>query len=161
MDRPRSARTPRRLWPLAAALLFAGAVAIALASFGSDAPAVDRDRLVVDAVKRGPFLREIAAPGALAAEQVRLIAAPAAGRVEEIHIEAGDAVKRGDPIVTLVNREATKELLKRFYPNVPVKREVEGREPLYSNRKAREVLGCTFRPFRETAAAMAAALREG
>lgn len=35
----------------------------------------------------------------------------------------------------------TKELLARFYPDIPLRREVEGREPLYSNRKAREVLG--------------------
>jgi nucleoside-diphosphate-sugar epimerase len=36
------------------------------------------------------------------------------------------------------------ELLKRFYPNVPVKRELGEFETLLSNRKARDVLG--FRP---------------
>ena len=35
----------------------------------------------------------------------------------------------------------TKELLKRFYPNVPVKRPMGEFEGLLSNRKAREVLG--------------------
>jgi nucleoside-diphosphate-sugar epimerase len=38
----------------------------------------------------------------------------------------------------------TAELLRRFYPNVPVKRELGEYETLLSNRKAREVLG--FRP---------------
>lgn len=35
----------------------------------------------------------------------------------------------------------TRELLDRFYPNVPVKRELDTYESLYSNRKIREVLG--------------------
>ena len=35
----------------------------------------------------------------------------------------------------------TKELLKRYYPNVPVKREMGEFESPYSNRKIREVLG--------------------
>jgi nucleoside-diphosphate-sugar epimerase len=35
----------------------------------------------------------------------------------------------------------TKELLKRFYPNVPLTREMGEYESLYSNRKLREVLG--------------------
>jgi nucleoside-diphosphate-sugar epimerase len=35
----------------------------------------------------------------------------------------------------------TRELLKRFYPNVPLKREMGEYESLYSNKKIREVLG--------------------
>ena len=35
----------------------------------------------------------------------------------------------------------TKELLKRFYPDVPLRREISEREALFSNRKIREVLG--------------------
>ena len=35
----------------------------------------------------------------------------------------------------------TAELLKRFYPNVPVRKELGEYEALYSNKKAREVLG--------------------
>jgi nucleoside-diphosphate-sugar epimerase len=35
----------------------------------------------------------------------------------------------------------TKELLKRFYPNVPLRREVGENEALFSNKKIREVLG--------------------
>ena len=35
----------------------------------------------------------------------------------------------------------TKELLKRFYPNVPLRREIGEHEALFSNRKIREVLG--------------------
>ena len=35
----------------------------------------------------------------------------------------------------------TKELLKRYYPNVPVKRELGEYQSLFSNRKIREVLG--------------------
>ncbi len=35
----------------------------------------------------------------------------------------------------------TRELLDRFYPNVPVKRELGEYETLLSNRKARDVLG--------------------
>jgi hypothetical protein len=38
----------------------------------------------------------------------------------------------------------TAELLKRFYPNVPVKAELGEYETLLSNRKARDMLG--FRP---------------
>ena len=40
----------------------------------------------------------------------------------------------------------TAELLKRFYPGVPVKAELGEYETLLSNRKARDVLG--FRPER-------------
>ena len=47
----------------------------------------------------------------------------------------------------------TQELLKRFYPNVPVRRALGEREALFSNRKLREALG--FRqahPWRENVA---------
>ena len=47
----------------------------------------------------------------------------------------------------------TQELLKRFYPNVPVRRALGEREALFSNRKVREALG--FRqahPWRENVA---------
>jgi HlyD family secretion protein len=112
MDRPRPAAAgSKRKWPVATAVLVVACGAVLLLTFRSPVHAVERDRVVIDVVKRGPFLHEIAAPGALAAEQVRLVAAPAAGRIEEMHVKAGDAVRRGDPIVTLANREAMKELL--------------------------------------------------
>lgn len=111
MDRPIPAVASRRLWPIAMGGLVLASAAVVMASLRGPMPSVERDRIVIDSVRRGPFVHEIAAPGTLVAEQMRLIAAPAAGRVESIHVKAGDSVRRGDAIVTLTNREAMKELL--------------------------------------------------
>jgi hypothetical protein len=35
----------------------------------------------------------------------------------------------------------TKELAEKFFPNVPIIRELDAHEALFSNRKIREVLG--------------------
>lgn len=35
----------------------------------------------------------------------------------------------------------TKELIERYYPNVPISRELGEYEALYSNKKIREMLG--------------------
>jgi multidrug efflux pump subunit AcrA (membrane-fusion protein) len=111
MDRPRAITNQRKVWPIVAAFAVVASGAVLLASLRSAAPSVERSSAVIDVVRRGPFLREVAAPGILVADQSRLIAAPAAGRVDVLHVDSGESVDNGAPIVTLTNRQLVKELL--------------------------------------------------
>jgi multidrug efflux pump subunit AcrA (membrane-fusion protein) len=110
MDRPRAApRASRRKWLLA--LVVVGSSLVVVATLRPAEPPVDRASLVIDTVRRGAFVHEIAAAGTLVAEESRLVAAPAAARVEAIPVEPGDRLRAGDIIVELSNREVVRELL--------------------------------------------------
>src|SRR5262245_642146 len=63
------------------------------------APGVDKGTLYVDAVKRGPFLRQVRGSGTLVAEEVNWIPATTDGRVEKIIIRPGTPVTADSAIL--------------------------------------------------------------
>src|SRR3954469_5552343 len=88
MDIPRTgeAQKPRLRRNI---LIVAGIAVISLGTFGLSrlepaAPAVQKDTLYIDTVKRGPMMRSVRGPGILVPEDVRQISAPVEARVERI-----------------------------------------------------------------------------
>src|SRR5258708_7643859 len=108
MDRPRIISPHRkRIRQLSYA---GGALALLLVTLGLSrlkpaAPSVDRSGVLIDAVKRGPMLREVRGLGTLVPEEVRWIPAAAEGRVERILIYPGSMVKADSVILELSNPE--------------------------------------------------------
>lgn len=98
-DRPRSRRALH--YSLGAAVL--GLVTVLLASLKPAAPAVDRDSVWVDAVRRGEMVRDVGGPGSLIPEQMRWIAALTPARVDRILTQPGDSVDVATVLVELSN----------------------------------------------------------
>ncbi len=103
-------------------MLVAGIAVVALVTFGirqiePAAPPVEKETLWIDAVQRGPMLREVRGPGTLVPVDVRMIAAPVEGRVERIPALPGARVEAdtvllelSDPQVEQAALEAQSEL---------------------------------------------------
>lgn len=87
--------------------VLAGAViaglTIWLARLRPAAPAVDRSLVWIDAVKRGPMLRQVRGLGTLVPEEIRWIAARTHGRVERIVLRPGAPVEPDSVILVLNN----------------------------------------------------------
>src|SRR3972149_3811334 len=97
MDVPRYgvART-KKIKRLIYALIVLAALSAAtygLSTLDPAAPAVERATLWIDAVKRGPMLREVRGLGPLVPEETRVIPATREGLVEQIRVRIGDAVQ--------------------------------------------------------------------
>jgi HlyD family secretion protein len=106
MDRPRIVSPHRKR--IRQAAYAGGALALLLVTLGLSrlkpaAPSVDRSGVLIDAVKRGPMLREVRGLGTLVPEDVRWIPASAEGRVERILIYPGSMVKADSVILELSN----------------------------------------------------------
>ena len=107
MDIPRVPpnRTRRRLivgGVAAAALVL---VSVGLARLEPAAPEVERATLYIDAVSRGPFVREVRGNGSLVPEDIRWIPAITDGRVERIVILPGAIVEPDTVLLELTNPE--------------------------------------------------------
>ncbi|MEA2464492.1 MAG: HlyD family secretion protein [Acidobacteriota bacterium] len=74
---------------------------VAFARLEPAAPAVERNTLVIDEVKSGPFTRAIRATGTLVPENIRWIAAATDARVERIVVQPGTAVTADTVIIEL------------------------------------------------------------
>jgi len=92
---------------LAALLL----ITLGLARLKPAAPKVDRATVVIEAVKRGPMLRQVHGIGTLVPEEIRWIPAATEGRVERIVVLPGTAVKSDTVILELSNPEAELQAL--------------------------------------------------
>src|SRR4029434_10968289 len=110
MDVPRSpevlkAKKRRRLiYSIAggAAVLL---VTLGLARLKPAARSVERSSVWIDAVKRGPMLRQVRGLGTLVPEEIRWIPAATQGRVETILLRPGAQVKPDTVILELSNPE--------------------------------------------------------
>ena len=114
MDRPRIVSPHRKR--IRQAAYAGGALALLLVTLGLSrlkpaAPSVDRSGVLIDAVKRGPMLREVRGLGTLVPEDVRWIPAAAEGRVERILILPGTFVKADSVILELSNPELEQQAL--------------------------------------------------
>jgi HlyD family secretion protein len=86
-------------------------ITLGLARLKPAAPKVDRATVVIEAVKRGPMLRQVHGIGTLVPEEIRWIPAATEGRVERIVVLPGTAVKSDTVILELSNPEAELQAL--------------------------------------------------
>ena len=113
-----------------------GVVTLALSRLKPAAPTVDRGAAYIDAVKRGPMVRQVRGLGTLVPEDIRWIPAATDGRVERIIVHPGTPVTPDTIILELVNPTLTQELLE-------AQQQLKAAEAQYSNLKvtvANEVL---------------------
>jgi HlyD family secretion protein len=109
MDIARPSQVRKRLWRRvalgAAGLLFVVLVTVGVSQLEPAAPVVDRTQVWIDAVERGPMLRQVRGAGTLVPEIIRWIPATTEGRVERIHVLPGTSVDRETVLLELSNPE--------------------------------------------------------
>lgn len=112
--RPKSVARNRQIrrWLYAGAVLV-GVVVImsALSRLKPAAPTVERATVWVDAVKRGPMVRQVRGAGTLVPEEIRWIPAITEGRVEQIVIRPGKLVTPDSVILELSNPTVQQEAI--------------------------------------------------
>ena len=74
-------------------------------------PVVHADRIWIDTVERGEFVRDVRGPGRLVPMRHRWITALTPGRVDEVLLQPGTAVSPGTPLFRLTNPDVAVELL--------------------------------------------------
>jgi HlyD family secretion protein len=94
-----------------AALLVVTVVSVALARMEPAAPTVDRATLLIDTVKRAPFVRQVRGLGTLVPEDTRWLPATTEGRVERIMLRPGAVVRPDSIILELINPQVEQEAL--------------------------------------------------
>jgi len=104
-------RIRRRSWALGLSVVGLTVVALAgLARLGPAIPTVDRNTLWIDAVRRGPMLREVRGEGTLAPREIRWITAATGANVAHILVRAGAPVQADTVLMQLVSPEALAQL---------------------------------------------------
>jgi HlyD family secretion protein len=101
----------RRVAYAIVALLVVAVVSVALARMEPAAPTVDRATLLIDTVKRGPFVRQVRGLGTLVPEDTRWLPATTEGRVERILLRPGAVVRPDSVILELSNPQVEQEAL--------------------------------------------------
>jgi HlyD family secretion protein len=94
-----------------AALLVVVLVSVALARMEPAAPTVDRATLLVDTVRRGPFVRQVRGLGTLVPEDTRWLPATTDARVDQILLRPGAVVGPDSVILVLSNPQVEQEAL--------------------------------------------------
>src|ERR1700745_2003172 len=74
------------------AVLAVGGITLGLSKLKPSARGVERSRVWVDTVKRGPMVRDVRGQGTLVPEDIRWIPATTQGRVERIRLRPGTVV---------------------------------------------------------------------
>ena len=110
MDVPRSPEVLKKKKQKRLFLGIAGGVAILLVTLGlarlkPAARSVERSSVWIDAVKRGPMLRQVRGLGTLVPEEIRWIPAMTQGRVERLVTLPGSEVKADTVVLELSNPE--------------------------------------------------------
>ncbi|MBN1360360.1 MAG: HlyD family efflux transporter periplasmic adaptor subunit [Sedimentisphaerales bacterium] len=109
MDIPRKNSRRRRIIRqglfAVSGLVVIALISIALARLEPAVPSVDRRTLWIDAVKRGPMLRQVRGVGTLVSEDVLVVPATVSGRVTRILVEPGAIVDANTVILELNNPE--------------------------------------------------------
>jgi HlyD family secretion protein len=93
------------------ALVVVVLASVALARLEPAAPTVDRATLLVDTVKRGPFVRQVRGLGTLVPEDTRWLPATTDGRVERILLRPGATVRPDSVVLELSNPQVEQEAL--------------------------------------------------
>src|SRR6185436_16908480 len=72
-------------------------------------PAVEKSTVVIDAVKRGPMLREVRGYGKLVPEEMHWIPATTEGRVERVLVHPGATVQAATVLLEMSNPELERD----------------------------------------------------
>ena len=105
--------TPTRIAVAAGALLLVLGLGYAVwaAATGGQVLSVDREKLTISTVERGPFQEFIAVTGNALPEQTVYLDAVEGGRVEELYVQEGAMIEAGDPILRLSNNDLRRQVL--------------------------------------------------
>jgi HlyD family secretion protein len=110
----------KKNWPPKKIVMVAGAGLLVLiclwilvAGFDVSSVNVDRDRLTISTITRGPFQEFIPIVGNVLPLTTVYLDATEGGRVEEIYLEAGSVVKNGDRILKLGNTSLLLDIMWR------------------------------------------------
>jgi HlyD family secretion protein len=87
------------------------AISVAIARMEPAAPTVDRGTLLIDTVKRGPFVRQVRGLGTLVPEDTRWLPASTDARVERILLRPGAQVDPDSVVLELSNPQVEQEAL--------------------------------------------------
>ena len=116
MDR----KIERRKWPMQRILKFGGIglfamviIYLLVSQSGAASLRVEKDRLAISEVSRGPFQEFIPAMGEAMPVNTVYLDAVEGGRVEKIYAEAGTMIKAGDPILKLSNTDLLLDVMFR------------------------------------------------
>jgi len=108
MDR----KIKKKKWPPRKIALVASAAAFVLVllylflfQFSASSLNVEADRITVSTVEKGPFLEYIPIQGSVMPISRHSLATSEGGRVDKIFMEAGTMVKKGEPILEIVNTD--------------------------------------------------------
>jgi HlyD family secretion protein len=108
MDR----KIKKKKWPPRKIALVAAAAAFViillylfLFQFSASSLNVEADRITLSTVEKGPFLEYIPIQGSVMPIARHSLATSEGGRVDKIFMEAGTMVKKGEPILELVNTD--------------------------------------------------------
>ena len=112
MDIPRPKKKKKLPYVLAAVgVLVLVGMTLGLGQLRAAAPTVARDGVWVDAVKRGPMVRQVKGPGTLVPEYVRWLTADTAGRVERVALRPGAKVAADTVLLELTNPDVQLQAL--------------------------------------------------
>jgi HlyD family secretion protein len=108
MDR----KIKKKKWPPRKIVLVAAAAAFViillylfLFQFSGSSLNIEADRITVSTVEKGPFMEYIPIQGSVMPISRHSLATSEGGRVDKIFMEAGTMVKKGEPILELVNTD--------------------------------------------------------
>jgi HlyD family secretion protein len=103
--RPSQARKKkiRRILYVTAAVIVVGGISLGVSKLKPAAPTVDRAVVWIDAVKRGPMLRQVRGSGTLVPEDIRWVNTQSSGRVDRIILRPGAQVTPDTVILELTN----------------------------------------------------------
>lgn len=106
MDRTRvrSRRTNRIVWTLIGVVGIVG-ITLFLETLRPAVVGVDRELLVLGQVRRGPMARHVYGWGSFVPDRVLLVRAEQAGRIAVVYVAEGDAVRSGDRLIEMSNRD--------------------------------------------------------
>ncbi|MGH8207862.1 MAG: efflux RND transporter periplasmic adaptor subunit [Steroidobacteraceae bacterium] len=113
IERSPSQRRRRRLFIAGAwlgAAIAVAALVVAVLHFAGAQTSVDRARLTIATVERGTFIRDVEADGQVVAAVSPTLYAPQTGTVT-LKVHAGDAVRKGQVLMTLDSPDLTANLL--------------------------------------------------
>ena len=129
--RPSQARKKkiRRILYISAAVIVVAGISLGVSRLKPAAPSVDRAVVWIDAVKRGPMLRQVRGSGTLVPEDIRWIPARSQGRVERIILRPGAQVSPDTIILELSNPELTQSVQEAQLG-------YQSAQAAYANRKA-------------------------
>ncbi|NUO49375.1 MAG: HlyD family efflux transporter periplasmic adaptor subunit [Polyangiaceae bacterium] len=101
----RPKRSRRAILFVGLGVAVASAATVAFASLRAALPTVPRSSVRLERVRRGAFVREVAARGTLVPESIQWITADGPARVARIAVAPGASVDEGATLVELVNAE--------------------------------------------------------